>query len=117
MVSLLLAAFMLKLLELRHRRDLLVLCYLGYFVAGTQFLFYSNLAAALYGVFSVVVLTAALLAAHQSRQRYQFWRTFRLTGVLLLQATPLVLVLFLVVPRAGGALVSADRNRQCDHRH
>ena len=101
MVSLLLAAFMLKLLELRHRRDLLVLCYLGYFVAGTQFLFYSNLAAALYGVFSVVVLTAALLAAHQSRQRYQFWRTFRLTGVLLLQATPLMLVLFLVVPRVG----------------
>lgn len=101
MVSLLLAAFMLKLLELRHRRDLLVLCYLGYFVAGTQFLFYSNLAAALYGVFSVVVLTAALLAAHQSRRRYQFWRTFRLTGVLLLQATPLMLVLFLVVPRVG----------------
>lgn len=101
MVSLLLAAFMLKLLELRHRRDLLVLCYLGYFVAGTQFLFYSNLAAALYGVFSVVVLTAALLAAHQSRRQYQFWRTFRLTGVLLLQATPLMLILFLVVPRVG----------------
>ncbi|MDQ2075547.1 DUF3488 and transglutaminase-like domain-containing protein [Marinimicrobium sp. ABcell2] len=101
MVSLLLAAFMLKLLELRRRRDILVLCYLGYFVAGTQFLFYSNLVAAFYGLFSVVVLTAALLASHQSLRQYRFWRTFRLTGVLLLQATPLMVILFLVVPRVG----------------
>jgi protein-glutamine gamma-glutamyltransferase len=101
MVSLLLAAFILKLLELRRRRDLLVLCYLGYFVAGTQFLFHSNLVAAFYGLFSVVVLTAALLASHQSLHQYRFWHTFRLTGVLLLQATPLMLILFLVVPRVG----------------
>src|SRR5690606_10614410 len=110
MVSLLLAAFMLKLLELRRRRDLLVLCYLGYFVAATQFLFFSNVVAAIYGLFSVAVVTATLLASHQTLEQYRFWRTFRLTGLLLVQALPLMLILFVVAPRTG-ALWSVPTER------
>lgn len=101
MVSLLLVAFMLKLLELRRRRDMLVLCYLGYFVAATQFLFFSNILAGLYGLFSIAVVTATLLGAHQSLEQYRFWRTLKTTGLLLLQAIPLMVILFLVTPRMG----------------
>lgn len=101
MVSLLLVAFMLKLLELRRRRDMLVLCYLGYFVAATQFLFFSNILAGIYGLFSIAVVTATLLSAHQSLGQYRFWRTLKSTSLLLLQAFPLMLILFLVAPRIG----------------
>lgn len=101
MVSLLLVAFMLKLLELRRRRDMLVLCYLGYFVAATQFLFFSHILAGLYGLFSIAVVTATLLGAHQSLEQYRFWRTLKSTSLLLLQALPLMVILFLVAPRMG----------------
>jgi hypothetical protein len=73
MVSLLIVGFVLKLLEVKNRRDLLLLCHLAYFVTATQFLFYSNMLAALYGLFSVTVVTASLLACYQSLLEYRFW--------------------------------------------
>lgn len=101
MVGLLIVGFILKLIEMRKRGDLLLLCHLGYFVIATQFLFFSNVFAALYGLFSLTVLSATLLASHQSLDQHRFWRTLRLTGVLVLQAVPLMLLLFLIAPRVG----------------
>lgn len=101
MVGLLIVGFVLKLVEMKKRSDLIVVCHLGYFVTATQFLFFSNLLAALYGIISLVVLTATLFASHQSLEQHRFWRTLRLTSVLMLQAVPLMLILFIVVPRIG----------------
>lgn len=101
MVGLLLAGFVLKLLELRGRRDLLVTIYLGYFVAATQFLFHRGPLAGLYGSLSLVALTATLVAANQSLLSHRFWPSFSQAGVLLAQAVPLMLVLFLLIPRTG----------------
>ncbi len=111
MVGLLLAGFILKLLELRRRRDLLVTVYLGYFVAATQFLFHNGPLAGLYGVISLVLLTATLLAAHQSVRNVRFWLSIRQAGWLLLQAVPLMLILFLVIPRTG-ALWSVPQDKR-----
>lgn len=111
MVGLLLAGFILKLLELRRRRDLLVTVYLGYFVSATQFLFHSGPLAGVYGVLSLLLLTATLLAAHQSLGSARFWPSIRQAGWLVLQATPLMLVLFLVIPRTG-ALWSVPQDRR-----
>ncbi len=111
MVGLLLAGFILKLLELRRRRDLLVTVYLGYFVTTTQFLFHSGPLAGLYGVVSLVLLTATLLAAHQSLRNVRFWSSLRQAGWLLLQAVPLMLILFLVIPRTG-ALWSVPQDKR-----
>lgn len=101
MVGLLVVGFILKLVEMRKRNDLLLLCHLGYFVIATQFLFFSSLLAALYGFLSIIVLSATVLGAHQSLDQHRFWRTLRLTSVLVLQAVPLMLLLFLVAPRMG----------------
>lgn len=109
MVGLLVIGFILKLVEMRKRNDLLLLCHLGYFVVATQFLFFSNVLAAAYGFISILVLTATLLASHQSLDQHKFWRTLRLTSLLVLQAVPLMLLLFLVAPRVG-ALWSVPLN-------
>lgn len=108
MVGLLLAGFVLKLLELRRYRDLLVSVYLGYFVTATQFLFHSGPLAALYGGLSLLVLTASLLAAHQSGGGRAL-SAVRPAALLLAQSVPLMLVLFVVLPRAG-ALWSVPQN-------
>ncbi len=101
MVCLLLVGFILKLLEMRRKRDFLVLCYLGYFVIATQLLFFSEVYAALYALLCLFLLTTALLAVNQSSQSQGNWRSAGLAGGLLLQAVPLMLLLFLALPRFG----------------
>lgn len=100
MVCLLLAGFILKLLELRRRRDFLVLSFLGYFVIATQLLFFSEVYAALYALVCVLLLSTALLAVNQSINQ-QGKRSFKLAAAILLQAVPLMLLLFMVTPRLG----------------
>jgi len=101
MVSLLLTGFTLKLIELRKRRDCLLVCYLGYLVIATQFLFYNSIGAALYGILCIFVLTHTLLTFSQSRFDKAFYSGLRNTGVIMLQALPIMLLLFLVMPRFG----------------
>ena len=111
MVVLLLAGFMLKLLELRRRRDLLLSVYLGYFVTATQLLFYQGPLAAGYALLSIWALTTTLLAAHQSLHQSHFWRSPRRAGVLLSQAIPLMFLMFLILPRFGAFWsVPSDRH-------
>jgi len=101
MVSLLLTGFTLKLIELRKRRDCLLVCYLGYLVIATQFLFYNSIAAAFYGILCIFVLTHTLLTFSQSRFDKGFYCGLRSTGAIMLQALPIMLLLFLVMPRFG----------------
>ncbi len=100
-VALLLTAFALKLIELSQRKDAYVLLFLGYFVCITEFLFSQDLLITLYSLVTVVLITTALVALHQPGQQ-QFNRgTIRLASVMLLQAMPLMVVLFFVFPRFG----------------
>lgn len=101
MVALLISAFLLKLLEMQRKRDAIVLLYLGFFVAATQFLFAQTLWATLYGLATVVLLTVALLGLNQ-RLTHANWRhSLRVGGVLILQSLPLMLVLMLLMPKVG----------------
>lgn len=100
-VALLLTAFALKFIELSQRKDAYVLLFLGYFICITEFLFSQDLLITLYSVLTVVLVTTALVALHQPAQ-HQFNRgTIRIAGVMLLQAMPLMVVLFFVFPRFG----------------
>lgn len=101
MVGLLVSAFLLKLLEMRQKRDALIVVLLGYFVAATQFLFSQTLLTTLYMTLTVITLTTALLGIHQSAGHRHPWRSFTLAGTLVGQSVPLMLVLFLVMPRIG----------------
>ncbi|MEH6491156.1 transglutaminase TgpA family protein [Halopseudomonas sp.] len=95
----LLLLFMLKLLEMRTPRDALVLIYLGFFVLATAFLFDQGIPLTLYQCLSLLVLVAALVGLQQSAGRNDPLRALRSAGVMLLQAVPLLLVLFIFFPR------------------
>lgn len=100
MVALLALSFTLKNLELVSRRDAFVSLLLAYFVAATLFVREQTIPYALYGLLSVVVITAALaaqLGSFSARPR----RALGLSVRLLAQATPLMLLLFVVMPRLG----------------
>jgi len=100
MVTLLWCGFLLKLLEMHQRRDALILVCLGYFVAASHALFDQTPAAALV-VLAGAVLTTAVLAALFQRAGGGYWQPLRTAGLLLLEAVPLMLLLFLVMPRLG----------------
>lgn len=99
-VVLLNAAFILKMLEMRNRRDGLVLVFLGFFVVVTAYLFDDSIATALYSLLPVTALLAALIGLQQSPSATARPRnTARLAALLLVQALPLMLVLFVFFPR------------------
>ncbi|MBA4244568.1 MAG: DUF3488 domain-containing protein [Pseudomonas sp.] len=100
-VVLLIATFILKLLEMRTRRDALVLIFLGFFCVVTAYLFEDGIVAALYSLLPVTALLAALVGLQHSGFAERPWPTLRLAGGLLLQALPLMLLLFVFFPRMG----------------
>ncbi len=98
-VALLITAFILKLLEVRSRRDALVLIFLGFFTVVTSYLFYDSLLAALYSVLPVIALLSALLGLQQSSFAMQPLATLNYVLRLFAQAVPLMLLLFVLFPR------------------
>jgi transglutaminase-like putative cysteine protease len=98
-VALLISAFCLKLFEASRRRDAYLLLFLGFFVAATQFLFDQSLFSALYMVLPVLLLVAALEALQRSDRDDCSLAPLRSALLLSAQALPLMVLLFLVMPR------------------
>ena len=98
--ALLIAAFILKLVEMRSHGDALVVIYLGFVVVATGYLFDSGMPAALYSLLPVTALLAALIGLQGAAGEHP-WPTLRLAGGLLLQALPLMLLLFVTFPRVA----------------
>ncbi len=101
MVALLLSGFILKLLEMHHRRDGLIVVYLAYFAGIAQALFYQTIGTALIILVSLMVTTSALVGLNQSQEGQRWFKPARIGGLALLQAIPLMIVLFMVMPRLG----------------
>ncbi|KUM44064.1 transglutaminase TgpA family protein [Pseudomonas sp. EpS/L25] len=98
---LLLVTFALKLIEMHSRRDALVVIYLGFFAVVIAYLFEDGLLAALYSLLPVTALVAALIGLQQSVLATRPLATLGVAAKLLLQAVPLMILLFLVFPRLG----------------
>jgi len=98
-IALLIVAFFLKLLEMHHKQDAYVVILLGYFVAITEFLFFQSIPYTIYMFFSVLLITTALIGLHQTKTHIHPMRTFRTAAILLGQALPLMIVLFVLFPR------------------
>lgn len=93
----------LKLIELRARRDVLVVVGLMYFAVLTHFLYSQEPWTAIYLLATVTAVTALLiecqhLGALPPRQ------TLRKAAVLIAQSLPLMLILFVLFPRLPGPL-------------
>jgi transglutaminase-like putative cysteine protease len=101
MLTLMLA---LKLLELRSQRDAMLTVFLGYFVVITNFFYTQSIPVAIYLMLVVLVLTFALIAVNHPPSAVQWRRTLKLSALLVAEAAPLMLLLFVLFPRVGGPL-------------
>lgn len=99
MVALLILGLALKLIEIYHRRDALVLLFVALFVLAATFLFHESVWVAAYVLLAVWLLLAALCSIHQHPGRTGFIIPFKRAFSLLVPAVPLMLVLFLLFPR------------------
>lgn len=97
-VSFLILCAALKLLETRDRRDVFVLTVLDLFMLATAFLFSQSLLLTIYVGLALVVIVAALVALQQ-RDGVSPQRTLGRAALLVGQAVPLMLVLFVFFPR------------------
>lgn len=103
-VALLLLMLCLKTLELRSRRDAHVLVVLGYFLLVTGFLYSQSMSTALYLLGCVWALTGCLMAFQRNSGPHDPAALMRSAGLMLAQAAPLMLILFLAFPRIQGPL-------------
>lgn len=102
----------LKLLEIQTRRDLFIVVFVGYFLLATQFLFNQEM----YMLALVIILTTALTGVLLENSRHQPRNTparpFGSALSLLLQALPIMLILFIFFPRLSGPLWFLDSDEQ-----
>lgn len=103
-VALLVVMLALKVLETRTLRDGALLGFLGFFLLVTNFLFSQTITTALYMLCCAWLLIVVLIGM-QFTGTWPGWRQpARRATLLLLQALPLMLVLFLLFPRIQGPL-------------
>jgi hypothetical protein len=100
-VTMLVVLMVLKTLELRARRDALVVFFLGFFLVLTNFLYSQTLAVAAAMVMSVWGLLTALVLAHMPVGRPSLRRAGALAGRAALFGAPLMVLLFVLFPRVG----------------
>ncbi|WP_374564392.1 transglutaminaseTgpA domain-containing protein [Ideonella sp.] len=100
-VTLLVVLMALKTLELRARRDALVVFFLGFFLVLTQFLYSQSLWTALTMGLSVWGWLTALTLAHMPAGRPRLREAAGLAGRAALVGTPVMIALFLLFPRIG----------------
>ncbi|MEO8342444.1 MAG: DUF3488 and transglutaminase-like domain-containing protein [Gallionella sp.] len=101
-VTLLMLLATLKLMELRKTRDAMVLIYLACFIIITNFFYSQSIPTALYLLATLIVIVTTWV--HLQAQRIALKPRLRIAAVLLLQALPLTLILFILFPRVQGPL-------------
>lgn len=99
-VALLVTGFGLKSLEMYKKRDALVVIYVAYLVSATAFLFDQSILMAIYVFAVLLVCTTALLSVNLTKEA-SFMVPFKRTVLLVLPTIPLMVVLFVLVPRIG----------------
>jgi len=100
MVGFLVCSFILKVIEMRTKKDALIVLFIGFIAVAAQFLFAQDVLAGIYGIFSLFILLTAWQAAFYSRP-ISIRQYFKIGGTLVIQALPFMVVLFIVMPRLG----------------
>ena len=109
-VALLILLATLKLFELRTARDGTVLIQLSSFIIITSFFYSQSIATALFMMFTLLVILATWMHLHTGTLAFKL--RLRLAAVLLLQAIPLTLLLFVLFPRVQGPLWGMPQDAQ-----
>lgn len=93
-----------KFLETRTHRDILILIFLCYFLLTTHFLFGQSIAIALYMIAILIVITSTLITINQRDDSIPVLTRFKVASKLLGLSIPLMIILFILVPRIPGPL-------------
>ena len=101
-VALLVLFMALKPMEMRSRRDALVVVMLGFFLLMTHYFYSQSIPTGLWLLAATTLLTATLIRLHGGAQPIA--GIARYAGLLLAQAIPFMLILYLLFPRVSGPL-------------
>ena len=99
--ALLIISFALKLLEMKTQRDAYVVIFIAYFVIAIEFLFNKSMGIVLYELCALILVTAATVGMNQFHTRVKVSESLKVSGKILVQAIPLMVVLFVLFPRIG----------------
>ena len=103
-IALLVVMLALKLLEMATLRDAMVLIFIAYFLVITNFLDSQTILTSVFMLFVMWMITATMIGFQFRTRQPGYRQQLRSAAVMLLQATPLMLVLFLLFPRVQGPL-------------
>jgi len=115
--AMLLLMLCLKLMEIKGHRDIVIIIYISFFILITSFLFDQSIYSGAYMLLLVLSLISAMIVYnHPTAQQKPLPLALRQTTgqafVLMLQATPLMLMLFFLFPRLPGPLWSLPEDAQ-----
>jgi len=100
-VTMVVALLALKTLELRARRDAMVIFFLGFFAMLTNFFYSQSLLTAVAMLAALLGLLTALVNAHMPVGRPPLMQAARLAGLMALLGAPIMLALFVLFPRVA----------------
>ena len=111
-VALLIIMLSLKVLEMRMKRDAMIPVFMGFFLAITNFMYSQTILMGLYMFVCVWIFVAALIGFNRINTEATLKQRLVPAGWLLLQAIPMMLVLFFLFPRLSGALWSMPQDER-----
>ena len=98
----LLAGF--KVFESISKRDFYICTFLGYFLIITNFFYTQSIPTAFYMFIVIIIMTVGLINFNDSKKQLTLIERYKFASSLLLQALPILLVLFVLFPRINGPL-------------
>ncbi len=109
-ISLLIVLIGLKLLEMYHLRDALLVCFLSYFLIITNFLYSQSIPTALYMIVVMLMITSTLISLNDDNRAMNTKQKLQLASTIIAQAIPIMLVLFILFPRIAGPFWSLPKD-------
>ena len=103
-VALLTVMLGLKVVEIRSHRDYYLSCFLGYFLVVTNFFYSQSIPTASLMFVVVAIMTTCLISLNAPNHSLDSRSRLKLASQMLLQAIPLMLLLFVFFPRIAGPL-------------
>ena len=103
-IGLLLVVLGLKLMELRYRRDIYITVLISFFIIITQFLYNQSMLLASFMLLVTLGLIVVLVEVNYIQPPKRFVLPLRKTLILIGQALPIMIVLFILFPRLSGPL-------------
>lgn len=102
--AMLLMLCFLKLFEMKHKRDVIIVIFMSYFLVASHFFHSQSPWMAVYVFIIVIYLTSLLIIFSDRLESNDFRLRMRVSARMILQALPLMLILFVLFPRIPGPL-------------